>query len=298
MPYHYTTIPAMKSILRDAKNKRQMCFWATRYDCFADEKEYWLGVETIRRLLPEIEKELQEDRQIAQDFDWKLIEENVNLPYPYIVSFTARPDNEYMWNEYAKGEGVVLEIDDAVFVPNKEMTMVMSKPCLYVGLLSDEELTKEIQNEYTFGGLAMLKGPMSKDAFELLEKHPQAFVRLIATYLLAFVATRIKGKDYCKEEETRVIIQLQLPEITEFVKDNQYIIQNGLHLDPDELMQAMLQQRTRQRGDKVIFYRDFYMPVDLLRAVYTKSECYEQVKMFIHGSVSKDIPVIERTSLE
>ena len=85
----------------------------------------------------------------------------------------------------------MLEIDDSIFVPNKEMTMIMSKPCLYAGQLSDEELTKEIQKEYTFGGLAMLKGPMSKVAFELLEKHPQAFVRLIATYLLAFVATRI-----------------------------------------------------------------------------------------------------------
>lgn len=298
MLYHYTTLSAMTSILRDAKTKGQMCFWATRYDCFADEKEYRLGVKTIRRLLPEIEKELQEDRRVAQDFDWKLIEGNVNLPYPFIVSFTARPDNEYMWNKYAKDDGVVLEIDDSIFVPNKEMTMVMSKPCLYAGLLSDGELTREIQNEYTFGGLAMLKGPMSKDAFELLGKHPQAFVRLIATYLLAFVATRIKGKDYSKEEETRVIIQSQLPEITEFVKDNRDIIQNGLHLDPDGLMQAMLQQRTRQRGDKVIFYRDFYMPVDLLRAVYTKAEHYEQVRTFIHGSVSKDIPVIERTSLE
>lgn len=211
----------MESILRDAKTKGQICFWPTRYDCFADEKEYRLGVETIRRLLPELEKELQVDRRVAQAFDWKLIEGNVNLPYPYIVSFTARPDNEYMWNEYAKDEDVVLlEIDDSVFVPNKEMTMMMSKPCLYVGLLSDEVLSKEIQKEYTFGSLAMLKRPMSKDAFELLEKYPQAFVRLIATYLLAFIATRIKGKDYSKEEETRVIIQSQLPVITEFVKDN------------------------------------------------------------------------------
>ena len=109
------------------------------------------------------------------------------------MSFTARPDNEYMWNEYAKDDGVVLEIDDSIFVPNKKMTMIMSKSCLYAGLLSEEELTKEIQIEYTFGGLAMLKGPMSKDAFEFLENHPEAFALLIATYLLTFVATRIKG---------------------------------------------------------------------------------------------------------
>lgn len=49
-----------------------------------------------------------------------------------------------MWNEYAKDDGVVLGIDDLIFVPNKEMTMIMSKPCLYAGLLSDDELAKEI----------------------------------------------------------------------------------------------------------------------------------------------------------
>ena len=59
-----------------------MCFWATRYDCFADTDEFKLGVETIRRLLPEMEKELQPDRQIAPLFDWNEIKDNKNLPYP------------------------------------------------------------------------------------------------------------------------------------------------------------------------------------------------------------------------
>ena len=65
MLYHYTSFDALKNILRYAKSQEQMCFWATRYDCFADTDEFKLGVETIRRLLPEMEKELQPDRQIA-----------------------------------------------------------------------------------------------------------------------------------------------------------------------------------------------------------------------------------------
>ena len=85
MPYHYTPIPAMRSILRDAGTRGQMCFWATRYDCFADAEEYRLGVMTIRRLLPEVEKKMQADRQIASMFDWNEIKENKNLPYPYVV---------------------------------------------------------------------------------------------------------------------------------------------------------------------------------------------------------------------
>lgn len=291
MLYHYTSIPAMESILKDAVTRGTMCFWATRYDCFADDKEYRLGVETIRRLLPMVEQGLPEDRQVAQDFDWKLIEGNVNLPYPYIVSLSARPDNEYMWSKYAKKDGVVLEVDDSVFVPNQELTMMMSKPCLYAGLLSDQELTKRIMDEYTTGGLALLKGPMGKDAFEVLEKRPQTFVRLIAMYLLTFVATRIKDKEYHKEEETRVIIQSQRPEIAEFVKANRDIIQNALHLDPDALEQAMQQEKMRQRGDKNIFYRDCHIPIRLLRAVYTRPEYLGQVKETIQRLVPGKIPV-------
>ena len=81
MLYHYTSFDALKNILRYAKSQEQMCFWATRYDCFADTDEFKLGVETIRRLLPEMEKELQPDRQIAPLFDWNEIKDNKNLDY-------------------------------------------------------------------------------------------------------------------------------------------------------------------------------------------------------------------------
>lgn len=52
-----------------------------------------------------MEKELQPDRQIAPLFDWNEIKDNKNLPYPYIVSFTSRTDNDYMWKKYAKRMG-------------------------------------------------------------------------------------------------------------------------------------------------------------------------------------------------
>lgn len=69
MFYHYTTIPAFKSILKEADTKARMCFWATRYDCFADKEEVKLGVETIHRLMPEVEKNVQSDRQISSVFE-------------------------------------------------------------------------------------------------------------------------------------------------------------------------------------------------------------------------------------
>lgn len=69
MLYHYTSILAMTSILKEEAIIGTMCFWATIYDCFVDKELYRLGVETIRRLLPEIEKELPADRRLAQGFD-------------------------------------------------------------------------------------------------------------------------------------------------------------------------------------------------------------------------------------
>ena len=62
-----------------------MCFWAIRYDCFVNHEEFKLGVETIRRLLPVVEKSLQLDRRIAHLIVWNMIKDNLNMPYPYIV---------------------------------------------------------------------------------------------------------------------------------------------------------------------------------------------------------------------
>lgn len=105
------------------------------------------------------------------------------------------------------------------------------------------------------------------------------------------VAIRIKGKGYRKEEETRVIVQSQLPIATEFVKANRDIIQNALHVDTDALAQAMQQEKERQKGDKTIYYRDLCLPITLLRAVYTRPEYNEQVKDAIQRLVPGEIPV-------
>ena len=49
------------------------------------------GVETIRRLLPEMEKELQPDRQIAPLFDWNEIKDiRISLILYCVIHFTNR----------------------------------------------------------------------------------------------------------------------------------------------------------------------------------------------------------------
>lgn len=212
MLYHYTSIDAFKSILKAARTQMQMCFWATRYNCFADKEEVKLGVETIKRLLPQVEKDLPSDRQIAASFDWDKIEGNTNLPFPYIVSFTSRPDNTYMWEEYAKSDGIVIGIDDSLNFQTQESPMMRLVSCIYADKNIDDNLVNILGDEYSNLGYAFLKGPNTNAAFYLLKNHPQSFVTLIAMGLLSFVAPRIKrAKDYQMEEETRIIIPIPIP---------------------------------------------------------------------------------------
>ena len=292
MLFHYTTIPAFRSILRDAGTRGQMCFWATRYDCFADVEEFKLGVETIRRLMPEVEKDMPADRRIAPLFDWNEIKDNKNLPYPYVVSFTSRPDNDYMWREYAKEDGVVLEIDDTEKVEVPDTPMLRLASCIYADVSTDYKLTEMLRQEYTEIGYRILGGPQKKLAFALLKDYPQLFVKLIATGFLFVTAPRIKSsKDYRMEEETRAIIPLPVPSYNALIEDyDETILKFGL--DPTELRTLVANEHRRERVDgSTVFYREMYLPIHLLKGVYVKMEATrEDVRRFFM-ELGLDIPV-------
>ena len=126
MLYHYTSKSALESILRESPSDQGICFWATRFDCFGDHEEYKLGIETIRRLLPKIESSLLPDRQIAHLFEWNEISNNKSYFWPYVISFTSKFDNDYMWKEYGdNGKGVVLALDDSKAVSVEETPLLM-----------------------------------------------------------------------------------------------------------------------------------------------------------------------------
>lgn len=273
MLYHYTSIPAMTSILQDVRTRGTMCFWATRYDCFADTEEFKLGVETIRRLMPEVEKDMSSDRQIAPMFDWNMIKDNQNLPYPYIVSFTSRPDNDYMWREYAKEDGVVLEIDDSESLEVPDSPMLQLTSCIYADGSTDEKLIEMLRQEYNEVGLRILGGPQKTLAFALLRDYPQLFVKLIAIVLLFDTAPRIKrAKKFWQEEEIRAIIPLPSPIYNTLIDGYDEIISN-FGLNPTELRTLVASERTRQRtDDSTVFYREMHLPIHLLKGVWVKKE--------------------------
>lgn len=284
MLYHYTSFDALKSILKEPSSNRGMDFWATRFDCFGDKEEYRLGVETIKRLLPLLEERLQPDRRVAASFVWDEIIGNPTLPYPYVVSFTDKKENEYMWKHYScNGKGVVIELDDSQPVVNEFTKNYFIRKCLYLGETSDEDLYKEIEGEYVNSALAFLSGPQKDMAFALLVGYPQLFVVLVGRYLLSYVAPRIKGNRYLKEEETRVIFAAPRKEMIPMIVQYRDVMKS-FQVDVDEYERMMKSEKVRKKDNgKVVYYQDIFMPGSVLKGVYVKNEALaEQVKVLLH----------------
>lgn len=274
MLYHYTSLNAFESILRYVKTLRKMCFWATRYDSFVDNKEFMLGVEIIRKLLPEVESTLSPDRRISHLIDWNMIKDNTNMLYPYIVSFTSRFNNEYMWDQYAKEYGVVLEIDDSITMKDIDVPLFSLTPCVYVDEDCDETIISILREEYNRIGYDMLLGPNKFMAFKLLKDYPQVFVKIIAMGLIAYTAPRIKdSKDYKMEEETRFIIPMPIPNYIAKIKGYETII-SSLGIDPNKLKELVAMECSRQLNNgRIMYYRKLYLPIKFLKGVYVKDQC-------------------------
>ena len=273
MLYHYTSIQALEGILRESPSEKGLCFWASRYDCFGDKEEYKIGIETIKALLPKVENRLQPDRRVASSFDWNNIKENIMLPMPYVISLTKRCDNNHMWENYAgHGHGVVLALDETKEVSFESMPhMIMLKPCIYKGKVSDEELFKEIETEYFNGAFGMLTGPKKEFAFGLLKDYPQVFVKLIAMYLLGYAAPRIKEDKYYQEEEVRIIIPSQRPNSEVLFLLDQFKKTKILDINIEDMLHMVKDEKRREKLDgEFVYYRELYLPSTVLTKVYIK----------------------------
>ena len=273
MLYHYTSINALKSILRDATTETGICFWATRFDCFADEDEYRLGIDVIRRLLPKLEERLNPDRRLASSFEIDGIIGDVTLPFPYIVSFTDKNDNGYLWEEYAKRDtGVVLGLDESTRVANEFTRNLFVKRCLYVGEKSEEELYKEIEDEYVAYAFGILSGPKKDLAFTFLSSYPQLFVALIGRFLLAYVAPRFKGKSFKTEDEIRAILAPPRIEMRSLIEQHGEALK-AFDVNAEEVKRMIACEKKRTRDDgRVVFYQEMFLPGYLLKSVSVANE--------------------------
>ena len=295
MLYHYTSFDSLTGICRAPSTDEGLCFWATRFDCFGDREEYKLGIRVIKRLLPELEKRLQPDRRIASSFEWDEILGNETLPFPYVVSFTDKKDNEYLWEHYAcQGKGVVIALDDSRRIVNEYTKNYYLRKCLYTGDKSDADLFKEIEDEYFNAAFAALTGPRKELALAFLSANPQLFVAIVGRYLLSYVATRIKGEHYLKEQETRLILAAPRPEMIPMVdRFKEVFKQFSVDVAGYEAMMRSEKIRRRENGDAVN-YQEVYLPGSVLKHIYVKDEgLMEQVSIVLRDKGFNDFRVFK-----
>lgn len=269
--YHYTPLKAFRSILQKNPTKdKEICFWATRIDCFEDKAEYIHGIDKLRPVLEtfESEAELQEDRRISQFFSPEDVSRALGLPIPYVISISERKDNEYMWENYAdKSQGVVMELE----FPNPrgiyEAALFSIESCLYDCKISSSELEELVKEKYMEMAIIMFGGN-KEFASMLLRENPEAFVGFIAMYLLAFVAPRFKKDKFIKEEETRIIISSPKKEYNSLL-DN---VQCPAVLENIVTEVKKFVDCKKQRPDNGNFFREIFMPISVLKRVYVKGD--------------------------
>lgn len=202
-----------------------------------------------------------------------------------------------MWHEYAKEDGVVLEIDDTVSVEVPDAPLLRLASCLYVDANSDDKLTEMLRQEYTEVCYRFLGGPHKEQAFTWLKDCPLFFLKLIALGLIFVTAPRIKdAKDYWMEEETRAIIPLPIASYLSLIEDYDDII-SKLGFDPMELRTLVVNERKRQREDgSTVFYREMRLPIHLLKSVYVKNEATREAVLYIRCNVGIEYPGEEHMS--
>lgn len=295
MLFHYTSINALKGILCNPTSDQGLCFWATRFDCFGDNQEYKLGIDAIKRLLPRLEERLQPDRRIAHSFEYDEILKNITLPLPYVVSFTNTNNSEFMWENYAEhGKGIVLALDDSQRIVNEYTKHLFLRSCWYSGELTDEELYKEIENEYFNAAFDLLGGPLKTFAFTILAVFPQLFVSMIGRYLLSYVAPRIKGESFKDEKETRVIYAAPRMELDSLLEPYEEQLKT-FPIDVDAFKDAMKSEKVRIRADgKNIYYQDIYLPGTILKEVYVKDHSQLEIvkEVLEEKGFKKDVSVV------
>lgn len=289
--YHYTPLRAFSSILQDNPTKdNEICFWATRYDCFSDKSEYKHGIAKLYPVLNafEVQAGLQDDRRIARFFNPTEVEKAQGLPVPYVISISARKDNEFMWENYAdKGQGVVMELEFNNLRGFYGTAPYSIESCIYDSEISNEELSKLVKDQCLEMAIAMLVGNKEL-AIALLKDNPEAFVRFIAIYLLAFVAPRFKKDEYIDEEETRIIISSPIKEYNKLLDKMRYPVELDAMVDEVRIFV----DREKQRPDNNNFFREIFMPISVLKRIYVKNAKQKPVvETILRKKGFDDIPV-------
>lgn len=303
--YHYTNFDVLESILKyDSVKNKEICFWASRYDCFKDGEEFKYGLEWIKSALLDHENSLgrPKEDQIADLFEPLTVLSNPSLPKPFIVSMTGCPDDEYMWQSYTKSKdvGMVLELNlseevmNIATFDNKQLLLCLA-PCIY-----DLPSYKDIN----FLGFKL---SYFKYAMDCMSSPVIEFFRMLhALTLLMYYCPLIKKPDFIKEKETR--LYLNVPDVEwcniftskseELGLTKEYIINEfkkvsgktteGIDVkDIDQYVSDIHQNPINNK-----WYKELFLPKMALKGVYVRNDnLIEKIEKILVSKNLKDIAV-------
>lgn len=167
--YHYTSMDALKGILRED----ELCFWGTRYDSMNDPTEHIYAKE---ELIPELSKSLN----LEEVKDTEI--------YPYVVSFSKMDDDFIMWRMYKAELALVLDYDVINKWVEEELNCNDGEKFYYFGECRYPETKKELIDSFNqLREWNKNRGDESEDEITALE-----------------LATFIKRKEFRNENEVRL----------------------------------------------------------------------------------------------
>lgn len=302
--YHYTNFDVLESILKyeSIKNK-EICFWASRYDCFKDGEEFKYGLAWIKSALLDYENSLgrSKEDQIADWFEPSTVLANPSIPKPFVVSLTCIPNDEYMWQNYTKSpdEGIVLELNlndevrNIATVDNKQFFLSLYN-CLYD--MPKLKVWNLINFKYWYFVYA---GNIGNSV-------PEFFRSFHALALLMFFCPRIKQADYNKENETRLI--LGVPDLEwcnifaskseELGLTKEQIINElkrvvgitTIGIDVKDIEQYVSDIHQNPVNNK--WYKELFLPKMALRGIYVRNEnLIERIEKILVSKNLEDIPI-------
>lgn len=271
--YHYTTIEAVNSIIRD----NGITLWATRYDYLNDKSEFIHGVDTINKCLSEFEEteKINEVERISQYADtlgkeMKKLYSEKEIGF-YTISLSEEGNSLPMWNTYSKNcNGIALCFNSNLIKECIENFSSIKPLPPYENLLKKIKYTHEDVLE------------IIKNQYHLLKSNSKQ--SSIGNYinLLNFLAICIKNKCFEYEKEWRIII-----------KDDDYTVEGNKNLTKG----CTFQTQFRVKNGMLIPYKEISFPKEALtRIMVGPTHNFEQsqksLKLFL-SSKGIDVSKVE-----
>lgn len=239
MIYHYTSMDALKGILKE----NELCFWGTRYDSMNDPTEH---IYAKKHLIP----------VFCKYFDKNEIEET--KIYPYVVSFSKVKDDFIMWRMYKAEVALVLDYNIINDWVENHLNWQCQEKSYYFGECKYPETDDELKAEFMrLTEWNKSRGDLSEDEITSIE-----------------LTTFIKRKEFKNENEVRLFTcDYNLPSVRyneqnpaepiiqceerprdikiKAVRDKDFILYKEFHLPKDALRGMILNCEIGSQFEKI-----------------------------------------------